>query len=100
MHFKIVNMHHDWMSNVDKKTGYGSITREDFVKLMEAHGFRVNQAETLTLNYKLSRDFVEGFKKKTILPAFPEIVGKDREEFFKEYIDRADKMEKIVSFDI
>ena len=41
MHFKTVNVNHGWMSTVDEKTGYGNIEREDFVKLLESHGFRV-----------------------------------------------------------
>ena len=98
MHFKTVNVNHGWMSTVDEKTGYGNIKREDFVKLLESHGFRVEEAKDLTLEYKFSKKFSEGFRQNTISTAFPEIVGVEREEFFKEYINRADQLKKIVSF--
>ena len=97
MHFKTVNVNHGWMSIVDEKTGYGNIKREDFVKLLETHGFRVAEAKDLTLEYKLSKKFAEGFMQNTISTGFPELVGVEREEFFKEYISRADKLKKIVS---
>ena len=61
MYFKTVNVNHGWMSTVDEKTGYGNIKREDFVRLMESHGFRVDEAKDVTLEYKLHPDFVEGF---------------------------------------
>ena len=86
MHFKTVNVNHGWMSTVDEKTGYGNIKREDFVKLLETHGFRVAEAKDLTLEYKLSKKFAEGFMQNTISTGFPELVGVEREEFFKEYI--------------
>ena len=98
MHFGTVNVNHGWMSTVDEKTGYGNIEREDFVKLLESHGFRVEEAKDLTLEYKFSKKFSEGFRQNTISTAFPEIVGVEREEFFKEYINRADQLKKIVSF--
>ena len=98
MHFGTVNLNHGWMSTVDEKTGYGNIEREDFVKLLEGHGFRVKEAKNLTLEYKLSNKFSEGFRQNTILNAFPELVGVEREEFFKEYISRANQLKKIVSF--
>ena len=55
MHFKTVNVNHDWMSSVDKKTGYGNIVMEDFVKLVETQGFRVDESKAITLHYKLNR---------------------------------------------
>ena len=97
MHFKTVNVNHGWMSTVDEKTGYGNIKREDFVKLLESHGFRVAEAKDLTLEYKLSKKFAEGFMQNTISTGFPELVGVEREEFFKEFISRADQLKKIVS---
>ena len=45
MWFKVVNENNDWMSTVDKKTGYGNIDKDDFVKLLESHGFRVRSAK-------------------------------------------------------
>ena len=96
MHFKTVNVNHDWMSSVDKKTGYGNIVMEDFVKLVETQGFRVDESKAITLHYKLNKDFVSGFVKNTILTSFPEIEGQEREEFFREYIHRADKLKHIV----
>ena len=98
MHFKTVNVNHSWMSTVDEKTGYGNIDKEDFVKLMESLGFRVDEAKTVSLNYKLHKDFVKGFVQENIMNDFPEIEGEDREEFFKEYTTRRKQLNKIVSF--
>ena len=97
MHFKTVNVNNDWMSTVDKKTGYGNIKKEDFVKLMERLGFKVEDAKTVDLDYKLHKDFVDGFLKETILNDFPELVGPDREEFFSEFINRVEELNKVVS---
>ena len=65
MHFGTVNLNHGWMSTVDEKTGYGNIEREDFVKLLESHGFRVEEAKDVSLDYKLHHDFVERFVQET-----------------------------------
>ena len=92
-----MNVNHGWMSTVDEKTGYGNIEREDFVKLLEAHGFRVEEAKTVTLDYKLHSDFVERFVQETIVHSFPEIVGEQRDQFFTEYFARVKDLEKIVS---
>ena len=97
MHFKTVNVNHSWMSTVDEKTGYGNIDKEDFVKLMESLGFRVDEAKTVSLNYKLHKDFVKGFVQENIMNDFPEIEGEDREEFFKEYLPRVEQLNKVVS---
>ena len=97
MHFKTVNVNNDWMTTVDKKTGYGNIKKEDFVKLMERLGFKVEDAKTVNLNYKLHKDFVDGFLQENILNDFPEIVGGEREEFFKEFISRVEQLNKVVS---
>ena len=93
----MVNLNHGWMSTVDEKTGYGNIEREDFVKLLESHGFRVEEAKDVTLDYKLHHDFVERFVEETIHHSFPEIVGEEREQFFAEYFARVRELEKIVS---
>ena len=97
MHFKTVNVNHSWMSTVDEKTGYGNIDKEDFVKLMESNGFRVDEAKTVNLNYKLHKDFVERFVEETILNDFPELKGEEREEFFREFIPRVEELNRIVS---
>ena len=97
MHFKTVNVNHGWMSTVDERTGYGNIKMEDFVKLMENNGFRVDEAKTVNLNYKLHKDFVERFVEETILNDFPELEGEEREEFFREFIPRVEELNRIVS---
>ena len=97
MHFKTVNVNHSWMSTVDEKTGYGNIDKEDFVKLMESLGFRVDEAKTVSLNYKLHKDFVKGFVQENIMNDFPEIQGEEREEFFREYLPRVEQLNKVVS---
>ena len=96
MHFKTVNVNHGWMSTVDEKTGYGNIKREDFVRLMESHGFSVDEAKAVPLEFKFSKEFLEAYIQNTLLAAFPEIMGEEREEFFKEYITRVDRLKKPV----
>ena len=83
------------MSTVDQ-TGYGDIIQEDFVRLMESKGFRVDHARTIPLEYKLDKDFVKNFFKQTIMTSFPELVGDKRTEFFKEYIPRVRELSTIV----
>ena len=83
------------MSTVDKN-GYGDITQDDFVKLMETNGFRVDQAKTIPLEYKLDKDFVKNFFKQTIMTSFPELEGDKRTQFFKEYIPRVRELSTIV----
>ena len=96
MHFKTVNVNHDWMTTVDKKTGYGNIKKEDFTKLLKSNGFKVNDVKNIDLDYKLQKDFVDNFVKDAILNDFPELVGGEREQFFAEYIPRVEKLSKIV----
>ena len=96
IHYKTVHVNNSWMSTVDKN-GYGDITQDDFVKLMETNGFRVDQAKTIPLEYKLDNDFVKNFFKQTIMTSFPELVGDKRTQFFKEYIPRVRELSSIVS---
>ena len=46
------------MSTVDKD-GFGNIIEGDLARLIETKGFRVDHAETLPLDFKLSREWVE-----------------------------------------
>ena len=78
------------------QSGYGNITQEDFAKLIESKGFRVDEAKTIPLDYKLDKDFVHNFFKQTILSSFPELVGEKRKEFFSEYIPRVRELSTIV----
>ena len=96
IHYKTVHVNNSWMSTVDQ-TGYGDIIQEDFVRLMESKGFRVDHARTIPLEYKLDKDFVKNFFKQTIMTSFPELVGDKRTEFFKEYIPRVRELSTIVS---
>ena len=91
MWFKVVNENHDWMTTVDKKTGYGNIDKDDFVKLLESHGFRVRSAKTITLNYKFSKVFLDNFVKHAYADDFPGLVGDERKEFFEEFNTRHQK---------
>ena len=79
------------------QSGYGNITEEDFVKLIQSKGFRVDDAKTIPLEYKLDRDFVHNFFRQTIMTSFPELVGEKRKEFFNEYIPRVRDLSTIVS---
>ena len=87
MHFKTIHVNNSWMSTADSH-GFGYIKEEDYVKLMEAHGFRVDDAKTVPLKYMLDRDFVKNFFKSTLLTSFPELTGETRKEFFTEFISR------------
>ena len=98
MWFKVVNENNDWMSTVDKKTGYGNIDKDDFVKLLESHGFRVRSAKPIILNYKFSKVFLDNFVKHAYSDDFPELVGDERKEFFQEFNVRHKKHVEQVIF--
>ena len=78
------------------QSGYGNITEEDFVKLLESKGFRVDDAKTIPLEYKFDKDFIKNFFKQTIMTSFPDLVGEKRTEFFNEYIPRVRELSTIV----
>ena len=90
-----MHVNNSWMSTVDQ-AGYGNITQQDFARLMESKGFRVDEAKTIPLDYKLDKDFVHNFFKQTIMTSFPELVGDKRKEFFNEYIPRVRELSTIV----
>jgi len=96
IHYKTVHVNNSWMSTVDQ-TGYGDIIQEDFVRLMEAKGFRVDHARTIPLEYKFDKDFIKNFFKQTIMTSFPALVGDKRTEFFNEYIPRVRELSTIDS---
>ena len=95
IHYKTVHVNNSWMSTVDQ-SGYGNITEEDFVKLLESKGFRVDDAKTIPLEYKFDKDFIKNFFKQTIMTSFPDLVGEKRTEFFNEYIPRVRELSTIV----
>ena len=95
IHYKTVHVNNSWMSTVDQ-AGYGNITQQDFARLIESKGFRVDEAKTIPLDYKLDKDFVHNFFKQTIMTSFPELVGEKRKEFFNEYIPRVRELSTIV----
>ena len=96
MYYNTVNVDNDWMTNVDKKTGYGNIQVEDFVKLVENLGFRVDNVKTVGLDYKISEELVKGFVDAAHQNVWPEITGLERKEFFAEFIGRAEKLKSMV----
>jgi len=87
MHFKTVHVNNSWMSTADSN-GLGFIEEGDYVKLMESHGFRVDDAKTIPLKYKLDKNFTKEFFKSTLLTSFPELTGDNRNLFFTEFIGR------------
>lgn len=87
MHFKTIHVNNSWMSTVDSN-GLGYIEEGDYVKLMENHGFRVDDAKTIPLKYVLNKDFTKNFFKSTLLTSFPELTGDNRNQFFTEFIGR------------
>jgi len=93
MHYKTVHQNNSWMSTIEKH-GYGGIIENDFVKLMENHGFKVANAKTIPLKYKFEVDFIKNYFKTVVLTSFPELQGETRKEFFNEYIPRVKEMTK------
>ena len=87
MHFKTVHVNNSWMSTADSN-GFGYVEQGDYVKLMENHGFRVDDAKTIPLKYVLNKDFTKNFFKSTLLTSFPELTGDNRNQFFTEFIGR------------
>lgn len=87
MHFKTVHENNSWMTTVDSN-GFGYIEQGDYVKLMENHGFRVDDAKTIPLKYMLDKNFTKNFFKSTLLTSFPELTGESRTKFFTEFIGR------------
>ena len=98
-HYNTVNTNNYWMSNVDKKNGYGNIKAEDFVKLVESHGFRVDDLKIMGLDYKISEELVKGFVEAAYQTVWPEITGVEREEFFTDFFERSEKLKHMVIVD-
>ena len=96
MHFKTVHVNNSWMSTVDSN-GFGYIEEGDYIKLMEDHGFRVDNAKTIPLKYVLNKDFTKNFFKSTLLTSFPELTGDNRRQFFTEFIERIKEQSQPVS---
>ena len=96
MHYKTVHKNSSWMSTIDKH-GYGNITAEDFAKLMETSGFRVDDAQTLPLEYKFEEDFIRNYFKSVVLTSFPELQGETRKKFFSEFIPRIKELTQRTS---
>ena len=82
------------------KHGYGNITAEDFSKLMEALGFRVDDAQTIPLKYKFEESFIKNYFKSVVLTSFPELQGETRKKFFTEFILRVKELNTLVSFNL
>ena len=98
MHFKTVHQNSGWMSEVNSH-GQGYIQQDDFVKLMETHGFRVDDAKTIPLKYKFQEDFIRNYFKSVVMTSFPEVQGDNRKLFFNEYIPRVKELtEKVQHF--
>ena len=101
-----------WSSSIDDR-GYGPLTEEDYMRLMEGEGFRVALAKSYPLCFKVTKvssftytkltyskidsiiktglnvfkDVVEA-THKVIYEAFDEISEKDRNDFLSEYRQR------------
>ena len=95
MHFKTVHQNNSWMSTVNKN-GFGDMITEDFVKLMENHGFRVDDAKTVPLKYKFETDFIRNYFKSVVMTSFPELQGDTRKKFFNEFIPRVKDLTQLV----
>ena len=82
------------MSTVDQY-GFGSIEKNDYVKLMEKHGFRVDSAEDILLKYAVSWKFSKNLIQTKVLTGFPELYGEDRRKFCSEYMDRIEQQNTL-----
>ena len=95
MHFKTVHQNNSWMSTINKN-GFGDMITEDFVKLMENNGFRVDDAKTVPLKYKFETDFIRNYFKSVVITSFPELQGDTRKKFFNEFIPRVKDLTQLV----
>jgi len=96
MHFKTVHQNNSWMSTINKN-GFGDMITEDFVKLMENNGFRVDDAKTVPLKYKFETDFIRNYFKSVVMTSFPELQGDTRKKFFNEFIPRVKDLTQLDS---
>ena len=95
LHYSTVHVNNGWMSTVDEY-GFGNIIEGDLVRLMENKGFRVDQAETLPLDYKLSKEFVEKVYEPNFFESFPKVDIQTRIRLSEEYNSRVKEMSNII----
>ncbi|XP_023348463.1 uncharacterized protein LOC111717188 [Eurytemora carolleeae] len=95
----ILQVNSDWMSNRDTD-GSGPILEKDYVKMMEEHGFKVHMSQTLTLEYILSREFIDNYFKTRVLTGFKSLQDDKRELFLTEYKRRMENKDtlKVVNY--
>ena len=83
------------MSTVDEN-GFGNIIEEDLAGLIETMGFRVDHAETLPLNFKFSREWIENVFDANFLESFPEVDIPTRTRLSEEYNARVKEISNII----
>ena len=94
-HYSTLHVNNGWMSTVDEY-GFGNIIEGDLVRLMENKGFRVDHAETLPLQYKLSKEFVEKVYEPNFFESFPKVDIQTRIRLSEEYNSRVKEMSNII----
>lgn len=94
--FKTIHKNNDWMSTVDNK-GNGPIIEEDYVRLMENHGFKVEFSHSQPLQYVFNDEFIRNFFKSTILTSFNELNENERKEFMEEFVRRLKNQKQLNS---
>merc|ERR1712168_263875 len=95
-HFKTIHRNNTWMSTVDHK-GNGPIIEEDYIKLMENNGFKIEYSKSQSLHYVFNEEFIRNFFKSTILTSFNELQGKEREMFMEEFVRRLREKRQLTS---
>ena len=83
------------MSTVDEN-GFGNIIEEDLARLMGTMGFRVDHAETLPLDFKFSREWIENVFDTNFFESFPEVDLPTRTRLSEEYNARVKEISNII----
>jgi len=86
-HLGTQHKNNSWLSTVDHN-GRGPITEGDYIKLMEANGFKVAFSAPKTVNLTFSEDFMRHFFKTVIVPALSDMKENDKQQFLEEYVRR------------
>ena len=95
LHYSTVHVNNGWMSTVDEN-GFGNIIERDLVGLLETMGFRVDHAETLPLEFRFSREWVENVFDTNFLESFPELDAQTRIRLSEEYKTRVKEISNII----
>jgi len=85
--FGTQHKNNSWLSTVDHN-GRGAMTEGDYIKLMEANGFKVAFTASKTVNFTLSEDFMRNYFKTVFVPALSDMKENDKQQFLEEFVRR------------